>query len=67
LSVEISASKPGLQLQPDYLLDLETNLTSISPLLLFEPVLWIRILISIGSRRAKMTHKNRKKLINFIF
>jgi hypothetical protein len=23
LSVEISASKPGLQLQPDYLLDLE--------------------------------------------
>jgi hypothetical protein len=26
LSVEISASKPGLQLQPDYLLDLETNI-----------------------------------------
>ena len=32
-------------------------------------MLWIRIqiLIGSGSRRVKMTHKNRKKLINFIF
>ncbi len=30
-----------------------------------QPVLWVRI--GSGSRRAKMTHKNRKRLINFIF
>jgi hypothetical protein len=31
-------------------------------------VLWIRIRIRIGSgsRRAKMTHKNKKKIMNFI-
>jgi hypothetical protein len=27
-----------------------------------QPVLWIRIQIQSGSRRAKMAHKNRKKL-----
>ncbi len=30
-----------------------------------KPVVWIRI--RSGSRRAKMTHKNRKRLIDFIF
>jgi hypothetical protein len=29
------------------------------------PVLWIRIRIGSGSRKAKMTHKHRKKLIKF--
>jgi hypothetical protein len=34
---------------------------------MYEPVLWnrIRIRIGSGSRRAKMTHKNIEKLINF--
>jgi hypothetical protein len=34
---------------------------------LAEVRLRIRIPIGSGSRRAKMTHKSRKKLINFIF